>query len=78
MACLLDTEIHWVQGQWKGKKELHMANHTVRVSAKDPHYCQVVSPTESPKIMSLKGIHSPEALRPLTGLLFCPWCGKEG
>ena len=33
---------------------------------------------ESPKIMGLKGIHSPEALKWCAGQLFCPWCGKEG
>ena len=77
MAGLLDTEIHWVQDQWQGKKELHMANCVVRGSAKDLHYFWVVSPTESPKIMGLKGIHSPEALKCLTGLSFCPWCGPS-
>ena len=30
-----------------------------------------------PKIMGLKGIHSPEALKWQAGLSFCPWCGKE-
>ena len=33
---------------------------------------------QSPKIMGLKGIHSPEALKCITGLSFCPWCRKEG
>ena len=28
--------------------------------------------------MGLKRIHSPEALKQWAGLLFCPWCGKEG
>ena len=49
-----------------------------RGSAKDLHYFWVVSPLESPKIMGLKGIHSPEALKHQASLLFCPWCGKEG
>ena len=38
----------------------------------------VVPPIESPKIMRLKGIHSPKALCRQVGLSFCPWCGKEG
>ena len=50
----------------------------VRGSAKDLHYFWVVSPLESPKIMGLKVIHSPEALKHQASLLFCPWCGKEG
>ena len=74
MAGLLDTEIHWVQDQWQDKKELCAA----RGSAKYLHYFQVMSPTESPKIMGLKGIPSPEALKHQTGLSFCSWCGKEG
>ena len=74
MAGLLDTEIHQVQG----KKELSTANCMARGSAKDLHYFQMVSPMESPKIMGLKGIHSPEALKHLIGLSFCPWCRKEG
>ena len=49
-----------------------------RESAKDLCYFWVVSPKESPKIMSLKGIHSPEALKCQPGLTFCPWCRKEG
>ena len=28
--------------------------------------------------MGLKGIPSPKALEWWAGLLFCPWCGKEG
>ena len=37
-----------------------------------------MSSTETPKIIGLRGIHSPEALKHQTGLSFCPWCGKEG
>ena len=74
----MDTEIHQVQDQWQGKKELCTANCTAMRSTKDVHYFWVASPTESPKIMGLKGIHSPEALKCQTGLLFCLWCGKEG
>ena len=78
MAGLTDTDIHQVQYQWQGKKELHTANHMVRGSVKDLCYFWLVLPTESPKIMGLKGIHSPEALKHQSGLLICPWCGKEG
>ena len=55
-----------------------MANCVVRGSAKDLHYFWVMLLTESPKIMGLKGIHSPEALKHQTGLSFHPWCRKEG
>ena len=78
VVSLLNTEVHQVQDPWPGKKELHAANHAAISSAKDICYFQVVSPMESPKIMGLKGIHFPEALRHQGGLAFCPWCGKEG
>ena len=74
----MDTEIHLIQDQCWGKKELCTANYTVRGSAKDLHYFQVVSCLESPKIMGLKGIHSPEALKHQASFSFCPCCGKEG
>ena len=35
-------------------------------------------PTESPKIMGLRGIHSPKALQWWGQLSFCLWYGKEG
>ena len=64
VAGLMDSEIYLVQDQWWGKKELHALPITyARGSAKDLHYFQVVSPLKSPKIMGLKGIHSPEALK---------------
>ena len=75
---LLNTKTHLVQDLWPGKKELHAANHAAISSAKEICYFQVVSPMESPKIMGLKGIHFPEALRCHSSLSFCPWCGKEG
>ena len=78
IVSLLNTKIHQVQDLWPGKKELHAANHAAMSSAKYICYFWVVSPTESPKIMGLKGIHSPEALKHQGGLCFCPWCGKEG
>ena len=65
-------------GSVVGQKELHMANHAAKGSAKNLHYFWVVSPIKSPKIMGLKGIHSPDARKCQTGLSFCPWCRKEG
>ena len=77
MAGLLGTEVHLVQDQWKGRKELCFVNYMVRGSAKDLHYFRVVSPLKSPKIMGLWGIHSPKALKCQAGLSFCPWCRME-
>ena len=78
MAGLMGTEIHPVQDQWQEKKELHVANHMAKGSAKILHWFQVVLPIESPKIIGLKGINSPEALKHQAGLSFCLWCRKEG
>ena len=62
MVGLLNNKVHQVQDPWPGKKELHTANHATISSAQEICYFQVVSPTESPKIIGLKGIHFPEAL----------------
>ena len=78
MVSLLNTKVHQVWDPWPGKKELCAANHAAIGSAKEICYFWVVSSTESPKIMGLKGIHFSEALKHQGGLLFCPWCGKEG
>ena len=74
IAGLMATEIHPIQDQWQGKKELHMA----KGSTKNIQYFPVVSPIKSPKIMGLKGIQSLEAQKCQASLSFCPWCGKEG
>ena len=78
MLVLMGSEIHPIQDQWQGKKELHVANHVAKGSTKNLCYFWVVSPIKSPKIMGLKGIHSLEALKHQACLSFCPWCGKEG
>ena len=75
---LLDSDVYEVQDTWTGWKELLTANHAVKSSSKDIHYFWVILSTESPKIMGLKGIHFPKALKWWTGLSFCPWCGREG
>ena len=77
-AGFLNSDVQEVQDMWAGWKELHPANHVVESSLKDICYFRIVSPTELPKIMGLKGIHSPKALKWWNGLSFCPWCGKEG
>ena len=76
MVGLLGTKIYPVQDQLKGWKELHSANHVVRGSAKDLHYFRVVSLLESPKIMGLWGIYSPEALKHQAGLSFYLFISK--
>ena len=72
MAGLMGTKFHPVQDQWQGKKELHMANNAAKGTTKSLCYFWKVSSVESSKIMGLKGIHSPEALKHQAGLSFCP------
>ena len=69
---LLGSDIHEVQQVWTGQKDLQVAHCVAKSSPKDIHFFQVVPLTELPKIMGLKGIHSPKALRWQSGLSFCP------
>ena len=61
---------------WTGQKDFWATYWVAKSSPRDICFFWVVSLTESPKIMGLKGIHSPEALKWLADLSFCPWCGK--
>ena len=75
---LLDSDVHKVLDVWTGQKDLWATHQVAKTSLKDICFFQVVAPTESPKIMGLKGIHSPKGLKQQSGLLFCTRCGKEG
>ena len=78
MAGLLGTKVYPIHDQWVANKELCSAYHAVRGSAKDLHFFRTVAPLKSPKIMDLRGIYSPKALKGQACLSFCPWCRKEG
>ena len=56
---LLDSDVHEVQNEWTGWKDLWATHQVAKSSPKDIHFFQLVPPTESPKIMGLNGIHSP-------------------
>ena len=77
-AGLMDSEVHEVKEVWTGQKDLWITHHVVKGSPKGIQFFQVVPPTESSKIMGLKGTHFPKALCWQVGLSFCLWCGKEG
>ena len=62
-ANLIGTKVHEVQQAWTGQKDLRAAHHVAKTSPKDIHFFRIVLPTESPKIMGLRGIYSPEALQ---------------
>ena len=77
-ADLLGTTIHEIQVVWMGPDELWQASYALRSLPKGLKFLCAVSPSESPKVMGLVGIHDPEALHHFNDLTHCPWCGKEG
>ena len=52
---LLGTEVQEALARWK---DLRAANQVAKASSRDIHFFRVVTPTESPKVMGVKGIHS--------------------
>ena len=77
-ASLLGEAIHEIQLLWTGLEELKQANYVLWSLPKALRFLRAVPTMESPKVMGLKGIHDPDALRCYTGCIYCPWCGKEG
>ena len=75
---LLESEIYEIQEVWTRWKHLRYANFALRSWHKSLCFFHLVSPSESPKVMGLKGIHHPNALCHHAGLSYCPWCRKEG
>ena len=75
---LTKFQILKIQEFWEGWTELQYANNALRALPKGLQFFHVVSPSESPKVMGLAGIHNPEALCHFNGMTFCPCCGKEG
>ena len=74
---LLNSEIHEVQDVWTGQRGLKATNHAAQASLKDILFFHMVSLNQSPNIMGLKGVHSPETLCQWGGCSSCPCCGKE-
>ena len=58
--------------------ELWQANYVLRTLPKGLKFFRAVSPSESPKVMWLMGIHDPDMLHCFNKLAHCPWCRKEG
>ena len=76
-AGLLHECIFELQDSWRGPDHLKRANYILLALPKGLKFLRVVSTKESPKVMGLKGIHDPEALRHFAGFTYCPWCGKD-
>ena len=59
---LLGTKIHELQKERSSWQELRATHKTAKASQRDIHFFRLIVPTESPRIMGLDGIHSPETL----------------
>ena len=77
-ASLLSSEIHEIKETWTGWHELQYTNYALWTLPKGLKFFHPMSPSESPKVMGLTGIHHPDALHHFNGVTHCPWCGKEG
>ena len=52
------------------------ANYSLMTLPKGLRFFRAVSPSKSPKVMGLMGIHDPDALQCFSSMTHCPWCGK--
>ena len=75
---LLGTSIYELQSSWTGPEELKQVNYALQSLPKGLKFLQVVSSSESPKVMGLIGIHVPDTLCHFSSITYCPWGGKEG
>ena len=72
----LSSSIYEIKEVWAGPDELQQANYPLRTLPKGLKFLRAVSPSESPKVMGLMGIHDLDALCHFYGVTHCPWCGK--
>ena len=77
-AGLLSSEIYEIKETWTGQSKLQYANYALRTLPKGLRFFHPMSPSESPKVMGLTGIHHPNALHCFNRVTHCLWCGKEG
>ena len=77
-VSLLDSQIYEIQEAWTRQDDWQYANNALNTSPKGLQFFCPISPLELPKVIGLTGIHNPDALCPFAGVIFCPWCRKEG
>ena len=77
-AGLLSSQIYKIWEFLGGQSELQYANNPIRALPKGLQFFCTISPSESPKVMGLAGVHNPKALCCFNSMTFCSWCGKEG
>ena len=71
-AGLLGSTIYEIKEAWTGQDELQQANYVLRTLPKGLKFFRVVSPSESPKVMGLMGMHHLDMLHHFNGLTNCP------
>ena len=77
-AGLLGSAIYEIKKAWTEQDELWEGNYALRTLPKGLKFFRAISPSESPKLMGLMGIHDLDMLYHFNRLTHCPWCGKEG
>ena len=77
-ADLFGSAIFEITEAWLGQDELQQANYSLMTLWKGLKFFRTVSPSESPKVMGLMGIHDPDALCHFNSVTHCPWCRNVG
>ena len=77
-ADLFGSAIFEITEAWSWGDELWQANYSLMTLWKGLKFFRAVSPSESPKVMGLMGIHNPDMLHCFSGVTHCPWCRKVG
>ena len=77
-AGLLGSDIYEITEAWSGQDELWQANYSLMTLLKGLKFFRVVSPSKSPKVMGLTGIHDPDMLCHFSSVTHCPWYWKVG
>ena len=75
-AELFGSSIYEIKETWVGLDELQQANYALRTLSKGLTFLRAVPLSESPKVMSLMGIHDLDVLCHFYRVTHCPWCGK--
>ena len=77
-TSLLNVKIYEVQEVWTGWQGPKAANHATNASQRDIQFFHIVTPTESPNIMGIKGVHSPRGPTLVRWPLLLPlvWKGR--
>ena len=77
-ADLFGSDIFEITEAWLGWDELQQANYSLMTLWKGLKFFRAVSPSKSPKVMGLMGIHNLDTLCHFNGVTHCPWCRKVG